>query len=168
MLRSHSIVSSSRSVRACSPWGGRWIGHWWTTWFVLLRRTHKSQKGPHPCPICLSRSGNVRSRFGDGWAGPRCSWQGHSRGVGSDVWDENTESRSVLQPLRIQLVKNTRALCCYRQQMSWWVVRRVQLCVSIWGAVRSHPVNGWELGGAVVQSPWHGVLETVRLLCDEA
>jgi len=32
MLSSHSIVSSSRTVRSCSPWGGRWIGHWRTTW----------------------------------------------------------------------------------------------------------------------------------------
>jgi len=28
---SHSIVSSSRTVRPCSPWEGRWIGHWKTT-----------------------------------------------------------------------------------------------------------------------------------------
>jgi len=26
VLSSHSVVSSSRTVRPCSPWGGRWIG----------------------------------------------------------------------------------------------------------------------------------------------
>ena len=30
MLSSHSVVSSSSTVRPCSPWGGRWIGHWRT------------------------------------------------------------------------------------------------------------------------------------------
>ena len=35
MLSSHSIVSSSRSVRPCSPWWGRWIGHWRTTWSTV-------------------------------------------------------------------------------------------------------------------------------------
>ena len=32
------------------------------------------------------------------------------------------------------------------------VVRRVQMGVSIWDAVHSHPVNGWELSGANVQA----------------
>ena len=32
---------------------------------------------------------------------PRCSWQDHSRRVSGDVGDESTESRSVVQPLRI-------------------------------------------------------------------
>ena len=30
-------------------------------------------------------------------------WQGRSRRVGADVWDESTESRSALQPLRTSL-----------------------------------------------------------------
>jgi len=32
VLSSHSIVSSSRTIRPCSPWGGRWIEHWRITW----------------------------------------------------------------------------------------------------------------------------------------
>ena len=35
---------------------------------------------------------------------PFCSWQGHSVSMGADVWDEITESRSVLQPLRFPSV----------------------------------------------------------------
>jgi len=35
---------------------------------------------------------------------PRCSWHGHSERMGADVGDESTESRSVLQPLRIPSV----------------------------------------------------------------
>jgi len=35
---------------------------------------------------------------------PRCSWQGLSRRVGSDVGNERTESRSFLQPLGIPSV----------------------------------------------------------------
>jgi len=34
----------------------------------------------------------------------RCFWQGHSRGVGTDVGGESAESRSVLQRLRIPSV----------------------------------------------------------------
>jgi len=56
--------------------------------------------------------------------------------------------------------------CC---QINWWVVvRRVQMGVSIWGAVHLHSLDGWALSGADVQAPWHGVLETVWLHCDEA
>jgi len=36
---------------------------------------------------------------------PRCSWQGHSRRVGSGVRDYSTESCGVVQPLRIPSVK---------------------------------------------------------------
>jgi len=34
----------------------------------------------------------------------RCPLKGHSMRVGADVGDENTESRSVIQPLRIPSV----------------------------------------------------------------
>jgi len=32
---------------------------------------------------------------------PRCSWQGHSGGVGAGVGDESTESCGAIQPLHI-------------------------------------------------------------------
>jgi len=66
MLRSHSVVSSSRTVRPCSPWEGRWIGHWRTTWSTVC----SSAPQRRPYPICTSRSGNVQHRCGDGYAGP--------------------------------------------------------------------------------------------------
>ena len=79
MLSSHSIVSPSRTVRSCIPWGGRWTGHWRTTvWFVLLHHTHRPQRRPYP--IGTSRRGNFRHRCGGGWAGPRLFFEGHSGG----------------------------------------------------------------------------------------
>ena len=69
MLSSHSVVSSSRTVRPCSTWGGRWIGGQHGRRFVLLPHTHRPQRRPYP--ICTSRSGNVRHRCGGGWAGNR-------------------------------------------------------------------------------------------------
>ena len=54
-------------------------------------------------------------------------------------------------------------------QRNWWdVVLREQMGVSIWDAVHLHSMDGWALSGADVQAPWHGVLETVWLHCDEA
>jgi len=53
--------------------------------------------------------------------------------------------------------------------MNWWVVvRRVQMGVSILGAVQLHSMDGWALSGVGVWAPWHGVLQTVWLHCDEA
>ena len=36
VLSSHSIVSSSRTVRPCTQWRGRWIGYWRTTWSNMI------------------------------------------------------------------------------------------------------------------------------------
>jgi len=45
---------------------------------------------------------------------------------------------------------------------------RIQMGVSIWGAVHLHSMDGWALSsGAGVQAPWHGVLEIVWLDCDK-
>ena len=44
MLSSHSIVSSSRTVRPCSPWGGRWIWHCRTTWSTVYSSAPHSQE----------------------------------------------------------------------------------------------------------------------------
>jgi len=43
VLSSQSIVSSSRSARLCSPWGGRRIGHWRTTWSTVCSSAPHSQ-----------------------------------------------------------------------------------------------------------------------------
>ena len=47
---SHSIVSSSRTVRSCSPWGGRWIGHWMTTWTMVCSSAPHSQTAEETIP----------------------------------------------------------------------------------------------------------------------
>ena len=54
--------------------------------------------------------------------------------------------------------------------MNWGVVvRRVQMSVSIWDTVCSHPVKGWDwdLNRADVRDPWKDVQERVCLLCAE-
>ena len=138
-------------------------------WFVLLRYIHRAQRRPYP--ICTSRSGNVRQRCGGGWAGPRLFLGGSHGGWDADVGVENTESCGTVCPLHIPLVIHppTAPHICCCCQMNWWdVVRRVQMGVSIWGAVGLHSMDGWVLSGADVQAPQHGVLETVWLRCDEA
>ena len=43
MLSSHSIVSSSSTVRPCSPWGCQWIGHWMAIWSTVCSFAPHSQ-----------------------------------------------------------------------------------------------------------------------------
>ena len=50
VLSSHSIVSSSRTVRPCSPWEGRWIGHWRTTWSTVCLSAPHSQTAEEATP----------------------------------------------------------------------------------------------------------------------
>ena len=44
------VVSSSRTVRPCSPWGGRWIGHWRTTWLAVCSSAPHSQTAEEAIP----------------------------------------------------------------------------------------------------------------------
>jgi len=71
-------------------------------WRFALYHTHRPQRRPYP--ICTSRSGNVRYRCGGGWAGPDSSWEGHSKGVCTGVWNWSAESCGVARPLRIPLM----------------------------------------------------------------
>jgi len=50
VLSSQLIVSSSRTVRPCSPWGGRWIGHWMTTWSTVCSSAPHSQAAEEVIP----------------------------------------------------------------------------------------------------------------------
>ena len=99
----------------------------------------------------------------------RCSWEGQSRKVGAGVGDESTESRSVVQPLRIPLVIRPpcrTSVVVVRWTGEMFAAGRLQMGVPIWGAVHSHSMDKWAQSGAGVQTPWHGVLEIVGLHCD--
>ena len=103
MLSSYSVVSTSKTVRLCTPWGGRWIGHCRTTWSVVCPSAPHAQATevtiPHLHKQERKCSTPVRKR-----SDPGCSWKGHTRRVGADVGDESTVYDSVLQPLRIPSV----------------------------------------------------------------
>ena len=129
--------------------------------FVLLHHTHRQQKGL--CPICWEFSAPLQ------WFGalgivpllppslrpfmqagaetsdtgteavtpdPRCPWQGHSRKVGAGFGYESAESRGVVH---IPSVIRSE----HRTNVAVVVVRRLQMGVSIWDAVRAHTVDRW-------------------------
>jgi len=88
VLSSHSVVWSSRTVRPCSPWGGRSIGHWRTTWSTVCSSAPYSQAAeeaiPHlykqewKCPIPVRRRLNrTQALLGSVIPG----------GGGTSVWD---------------------------------------------------------------------------------
>jgi len=89
--------------------------------------------------------------------GCRC-WGWRCRGV---LWGFPPTPHSIGDPSSAPHVR------CYCQ-MNWCVVvRRVQMGVSIWGAVHLHSMDRWALSGAGVYAPCRGLLETVWLHCDE-
>ena len=45
-----NCLKSSRTVRPCSPWGGRWIGHWRTTWSTICSSAPHSQGAEEDIP----------------------------------------------------------------------------------------------------------------------
>jgi len=53
---------------------------------------------------------------------PRRSWQGHSRRMGDDVGDESTESRSVVQLLRIPPVIRPEHRTSVVVRDDWWLM----------------------------------------------
>ena len=67
MLSSYSIVSSSRTIKPCSPWGGRWIGHWRTTQSTVCSSAPHSQAAEEAifnlCKQERKRPTPVRRRF---------------------------------------------------------------------------------------------------------
>jgi len=99
---------------------------------------------------------------------PGSSCKGHSRGWVL-VSGMKMQSCGVVCPPHIPLVICPVCCTCRCCQMNWWdVVQQVQMGVSIWGTVYLHSMDGCALSGTNVQAPWHGVLGTVWLHCDEA
>ena len=120
----------------------------------VLSHTHSPQRRPYP--YCTGRSGNVRHRWGGGWAGPRLFLGGSFRVC---VYRCLELKCGVLwgcppTPCSIDDTPTAPHVCCCQKNWSV-VVRRVQMGVSIWGAVQLHPMDGWALNGAGVQAPWH-------------
>ena len=59
VLSSYSVASLARTVSLCSPLGGRWIGHWRTTWSPVCSSAPHWQAAEEAIPhfyICTSRS----------------------------------------------------------------------------------------------------------------
>ena len=74
VLRSHSIVSSSRSSAPIQAmrWKSRWIGQWRTTWSTICSSAPHSQRGPYP----LAQAGAEKSDNGAEFKpDTRCPWQ---------------------------------------------------------------------------------------------
>ena len=132
---------------ACSPWEGRWIGDWRTTWSTTCSSAPDSQAAEEAIPYLYKqerkRPTTVRRRLSRTQAhlgrvipGGGCRCRGWKCGV---LWGCPSTSHSIGDPPTAPHV----CCCC---QMSWWVVvRRVQMGVSIWGAVHLYSglVNGW-------------------------
>ena len=148
--------------------GGRWIGHRRTKWSVVCSAPHSQaaeEAMPHLYKQAWKRPTLVRRRLSRtnallGRVIPRggCRCRGWKCGV---LQGHPPTPHSIGdQPSAPQVC------CC---QINWWdAVWRARIGVSIWGAERLHSVDGWALSGADVQAPWHSVLETVWLHCDEA
>jgi len=106
MLSSHSIVSLFRTVRPCSPWGGRWIGqdiggkHGRRFGFCATLTGRRGGRTPFVQAGAETSNTGAEAFKPD----PGFSWEGHSWGVGAGVRDENAESCGVVHPLRISLV----------------------------------------------------------------
>jgi len=133
----HSIVSSSRTARPCSPWGGRWIGHQRSTWSTVCSSAPHSQaaeeaithlyKQERKRPTQVGRRLNqTQALLGRVIPGGGCQCRGWKCKV---VWGFRSTPHSIGDPLTAQHV------CCFRQ-MNWWdVVWRLQMGVSLWAAV---------------------------------
>jgi len=95
---------------------------------------------------------------------PRCPWQSHSSRVGANVGGESTESRSVVQKLRILSVIRP------ERRTSVVVINRTDDCCSAGtNDCLDSRQRAFALGGLVsaewrrCPSPWHCVQETMWL-----
>ena len=170
-LSSQSIVSSSRIIRSCSPRGVRCIEHLRTEWSTVCSSAPHSQAAKGHTPFVQAGAETSNTSAEAVMQDPVCSWKGHSRRVGADVRDESKESRGVVQSLCILSV--IRPVRHTSDVVVRWSDELLcggykQTGVSIWNAVHSTRWSRWALSGVGVPAPWHGALETVWLLCDEA
>ena len=102
VLSSRSIVSSSKTVRACSPWAVWWIEHWKTTWSTVCSSAPHSQVAEDAIPHLYKqeRKRPILMRR-------QLSWTHTVLGraiAGEWVAVESRGSRSALQPFHIPLV----------------------------------------------------------------
>ena len=72
---SHSVVSSSRTIRPCSPWGGQWIGHW-RTWSTVCSSAPHSQAAEEAIPHLYKQRGNIWHQCRGSWARPKLFLEG--------------------------------------------------------------------------------------------
>jgi len=131
MLSSYSIVSWYRTVRQCSPSGGRWIGHWRTTWSTVCSSAPHSQAAeeaiPHlykqeykrPTPIGRRYSW-TQTLLGRVIPGGGCRCRGWKCGV---FWGCLPTPHAIGDP------PSAPHICC-SCQINWDVVRWVQMDVS--------------------------------------
>jgi len=170
VLSSHSVVSSSRTVRPCSPWGDRWIRHWRTTWSTVCFSAPHSQAAEEAIPHLykherkrptsvgrqLSRTQALLGRvIPGGWipvSGIKMrSLVGLSTHSALHWWSAHCAASMMLLPEKLMS-------CCAAGTNGCLDLRRRAL----------HSMDGWALNGAGVQAPWHGVLGIVLLHCAEA
>ena len=134
VLSSHSIVSSSRTIRPCSPWGARWIGHWRTTSSTVCSSVPHPQGTEEAIPHLCKQE----------WKHLTWVWRQLSRTqavlgrvilrvVGTGVGDENV---SLVGLFTNSVFYWWSAQCAARMLIlskNWWLaVQRVQMGVSIW------------------------------------
>ena len=106
MLCSHSIVSSSRTVRLCSPWGvdGLDVGGRLGRRFVLPRHTPRWQRRPYL--ICVVGAETCDTGADAVKQDPHCLPKGHSKRVGA----ERSSSFTTMQ--KIERYKRCKQLVC--------------------------------------------------------
>jgi len=135
VFSSHLILSSSRTVRLCTPWGGWWIGQWRITWSSVF------SSAPHSRAAEGAKTSDTGAEVVK--RDSRCSCRSHSGRVGANVRDKSNEPCKCSATARHSIGDQPRAphLCCCRQ-MNWWVVvRQVQM-----GAVAYEAGGGPRLG----------------------
>ena len=98
------ILSSSGTARPCSPWRGRWIGHWRTTWSKVCSSAPHSQAAEEAIPHLYKQERKCPTPVRRWLSRTQALLVRVIRGVGAGVGEENAESCGAIRPLRIPLV----------------------------------------------------------------